>query len=85
MRKRIRILAVLTLSACFYLSSTLNALSFNPILEWSWTSSLTAPTALNVMNTPSVIDLDLDGVPDIVFGSTASTGGGLVEVGYLRA
>ena len=37
------------------------------------------------MNTPSVIDLDGDGIPDVIFGATASTGGGLVEVGFLRA
>jgi hypothetical protein len=59
--------------------------TFAPVLEWSWTSSSVEPTALNVMSTPSVIDLNLDGVPDVVFGSTASTGGGLVEVGFLRA
>ena len=53
---------------------------FSPVLEWSWTSSTVQP-----MNTPSVIDLNGDGIPDVVFGSTASTGGGLVEVGYLRA
>jgi hypothetical protein len=37
------------------------------------------------MNTPSVVDLNGDGKPDVAFGSTASTGGGLVEVGVLRA
>lgn len=58
---------------------------FSPVLEWDWNSSLVIPTALNVMNTPSVIDLNKDGVPDVVFSSTASTGGALVEVGYLRA
>jgi hypothetical protein len=56
-----------------------------PVLEWSWTSSTVEPNALNVMNTPSVIDLNGDNVPDVVFGSTASTGGGQVEVGFLRA
>ena len=59
--------------------------SINPVLEWSWTSSLIEPNALNVMMTPGVVDLTSDGVPDVVFGSTASTGGGLVEVGFLRA
>jgi hypothetical protein len=43
------------------------------------------PTALNVMMTPSVIDLTNDGIPDVVFASTASTGGSVVEVGFLRA
>ena len=59
--------------------------SFDPVLEWSWTSSSVRPTALNVMNTPSVIDLNDDGIPDVVFGATASTGGANVEVGFLRA
>ncbi len=57
----------------------------DPILEWAWTSSSVQPNALNVMGTPSVIDLNKDGTPDVVFTSTASTGGGLVEIGYLRA
>jgi len=35
--------------------------------------------------TPSVIDLNGDGVPDVVFGSTESLGGALVEVGVLRS
>ena len=56
-----------------------------PVLEWSWTSSSVVPTALNVMMTPSVIDLTNDGIPEVVFASTSSTGGGYVEVGVLRA
>jgi hypothetical protein len=59
--------------------------AFTPALEWSWTASPVQPAALNVMMTPSVVDLNKDGTPDVVFASTASTGGGLVEVGYLRA
>jgi hypothetical protein len=35
--------------------------------------------------TPSVIDLNGDGIPDVVFASTASLGGGPIEVGFLRA
>lgn len=64
---------------------TSHAFAFNPILEWSWTSSSVESSALNVMGTPSVVDLNKDGVPDVVFGTTASPGGGLVEVGFLRA
>lgn len=58
-----------------------------PVQEWHWSGSPgdPVPTSLNVMNTPCVIDLDGDGFPEIVFGSTPSTGGGLVEVGHLRA
>ena len=62
-----------------------NVAAFNPQLEWSWTGSSVEPNALNVMMTPVVIDLTNDTIPEIVFGSTASTGGALVEVGYLRA
>lgn len=59
--------------------------TIDPVVEWAWTSSPVQPTALNVMMTPSVIDLDDDGIPEVVFGSTASNGGGLIEVGFLRA
>jgi len=59
--------------------------AFSPSIEWAWTASSVLPTYLNVMSTPSVMDLDGDGKPDVIFGSTASTGGGLVEVGVLRA
>lgn len=59
--------------------------TFTPALEWKWDSSPNAPTALNVMMTPSVIDLNGDSIPEIVFASTASLGGGEVEVGVLRA
>ncbi len=57
----------------------------DPVLEWSWTSSSTEPNALNVMMTPSVVDLNGDTIPEVVFASTASTGGGQVEIGFLRA
>ncbi|HEX5050755.1 MAG TPA: FG-GAP-like repeat-containing protein [Planctomycetota bacterium] len=65
--------------------TTPSASPLNPTLQWSWTSSPVLPTSLNVMMTPAVIDLDGDGIPEIVFASTASTGGGLVEIGNLRA
>jgi hypothetical protein len=58
--------------------------SFDPEVEWAWTSSEVLSTFLNVMMTPAVIDLNGDDVPDIVFASTNSTGGGAVEVGVLR-
>lgn len=59
--------------------------TFNPVVEWAWTQSQVEPNALNVMSTPAVFDLNGDGIPDVVFGSTADTGGGYVEVGFLRA
>ncbi len=59
--------------------------SITPVLQWAWTSSAVEPASLNVMMTPVVIDVSGDGVPDVVFGSTDSTGGGFVEIGILRA
>ncbi|MGA1840051.1 MAG: PKD domain-containing protein [bacterium] len=59
--------------------------SFDPVLEWAWTSSSVLPDWLNVMMTPAVIDLNDDNIPDIVFGSTSSRGGAYVEIGVLRA
>ena len=73
------------LAAFLLLCPFLSAAAQPPLLEWSWTSSTIEPDSLNVMSVPSVIDLNGDTVPDIVFGSTSSTGGGLVEVGVLRA
>ncbi|MDX2200031.1 MAG: putative Ig domain-containing protein [Phycisphaerae bacterium] len=59
----------------------------DPQLEWSWTRSSVPgfENSLNVMSTPAIIDLDGDGISEVIFGSTASTGGGSVEVGVLRA
>ena len=59
--------------------------TFDPVLEWSWASSSVFSDSLNVMMTPAVIDLNDDGIPDVVFGSTSSRGGAYVEVGVLRA
>lgn len=58
--------------------------SINPALEWAWNSSSIESTALNVMMTPGVIDVNGDAVPDVVFGSTSATGG-LAVSGFLRA
>jgi len=77
--------SVRTLTAGVAFALALATAAHAQVLEWAWTSSATLPTSLNVMMTPSVIDLNGDGTPDVVFGSTASTGGGLVEVGVLRA
>ena len=74
-----------SLTSLLFIAASSHVQAFNPVLEWSWTSSAVEPNALNVMGTPSVIDLNNDSVPDVVFSSTASTGGGNVEIGYLRA
>ncbi len=58
-----------------------------PMLKWHWTPPIgdPLPDSQNVLMTPAVVDLDGDGIPEVVFGTTPSTGGGLVEVGVLRA
>jgi hypothetical protein len=44
-----------------------------PVLEWSWTGSAIAhPTYYQVVNTPAVIDVDNDKIPDVVI--VTSTG-----------
>ena len=59
---------------------------FSPVLEWHWGagSTLDLPDELNIMMTPSVIDLTGDGVPEVVFGATSNTSGSAVIPGFLR-
>ena len=59
--------------------------AISPVVEWSWTSSTTLPSFLNVMTTPVVIDVNGDTVPDVVFPATESLGGGRIQLGVLRA
>ena len=56
-----------------------------PVLKWHWATTAVLPNSQNVLMTPAVVDLDGDSIPEVVFGTTASTGGGYVEVGVLRA
>ena len=58
--------------------------SFDPVLEWEWTESSVLPDSLNVMSTPVVIDLNGDGLLEIIFGSVAELRGSGVETGILR-
>jgi len=57
---------------------------FAPVVKWQWTGSAILPDSKQVMMTPVVIDLNGDGVPDVVFttftGSTYDTGGHLRAV-----
>jgi hypothetical protein len=57
----------------------------NPVIKWAWTSSTVLPNSLNVMSTPAVVDLDGDGVPEIIFGSSDNTTGAWDSPGVLRA
>ncbi len=56
---------------------------FEPILEWSWTSTTIKPTFLQVINMPVVIDLDHDSVPEVII--VTSTGYSATGDGFLRA
>ncbi|GEL69076.1 FG-GAP-like repeat-containing protein [Myxococcus virescens] len=42
---------------------------FEPEVEWAWTASPLMPTHTNVQATPVVVDVNADGVPDVVFNS----------------
>lgn len=54
-----------------------------PELEWSWESSTIQPTYVQVINMPVVVDLEQDGVPDVVI--VTSTGYSAGGAAYLRA
>jgi len=58
--------------------------TFNPRLKFSWTSSSTLPGYIDVISTPAVVDLNGDGIADIIFSSGTSTLN-FVSEGYLRA
>ncbi|XXF81519.1 FG-GAP-like repeat-containing protein [Myxococcaceae bacterium GXIMD 01537] len=57
--------------------------NFEPELEWKWTGSTVLPEHRQVMMTPVVVDVNGDGVPDVVFNSYA--GGNHTKDGVLRA
>ena len=43
--------------------------AFRPVVEWRWSGSSTLPDFDQVVMAPIVIDLDLDGIPEVVFSS----------------
>ncbi len=57
--------------------------ALEPILEWSWESTTIKPTFVQVINMPVVVDLDKDGVPEVVI--VTSDGYDQNGPGYLRA
>jgi hypothetical protein len=57
--------------------------SFEPLLEWSWTSSAVEPAYVHSVSAPIVVDLDGAGSPEVVVNTT--TGGFLGQQGRLRA
>jgi hypothetical protein len=54
-----------------------------PTIEWQWTSSAIQPNAVQVINMPVVIDLEKDGVPDVVIVTSEDYNQN--GVAYLRA
>ena len=70
---------------CFNLSclSQWDPGDFNPQQEWAWTGSNKSSGHKQVMATPSVADLDMDGVPEVVFNTFA--GSSYNTNGVLRA
>lgn len=62
--------------------------AFDPVLEWGWSGSAVEPASHHVMGAPLVVDLDGDGVPEVVFGSFAAEGPSARTMdvdGHLRA
>jgi len=57
--------------------------NFEPELEWQWTGSSIMPTHNQVMMTPVVVDVNQDGIPDVLFNSFQ--GGNYTSNGVLRA
>ncbi|HZI06790.1 MAG TPA: kelch repeat-containing protein, partial [Archangium sp.] len=57
--------------------------SFEPELEWAWTGSTVMPAHNQVMMTPVVVDVNTDGVPDVVFNTFA--GSTYTRNGVMRA
>ncbi|HEX8702944.1 MAG TPA: choice-of-anchor A family protein [Myxococcaceae bacterium] len=57
--------------------------NFEPELEWEWTGSTVLPNYKQVMMTPVVVDLNTDGVPDVVFN--AFQGSNYTTDGIVRA
>ncbi|HVG57805.1 MAG TPA: hemolysin, partial [Hyalangium sp.] len=57
--------------------------NFEPELEWQWTGSTILPNHKQVMMTPVVVELNGDGIPDVVFNTFA--GGQYTVDGVVRA
>ncbi|NVJ09933.1 VCBS repeat-containing protein [Myxococcus sp. AM001] len=57
--------------------------NFEPELEWAWSGSPVLPTHVQVMMTPIVVEVNGDGVPDIVFSTFV--GSNYTTNGVLRA
>jgi choice-of-anchor A domain-containing protein len=58
--------------------------NFEPELEWAWSGSPIMPTHNQVMMTPVVVEVNGDGIPDVVF-NTFTSNGNYTTNGVLRA
>lgn len=67
-------------------SSETDPTPFSAVVKWHWlpVPGDPFPDAANVMMTPSVFDLNRDGTPDVIFGSSAETSGPSLVRGVLR-
>ncbi|WP_224372509.1 FG-GAP repeat domain-containing protein [Hyalangium versicolor] len=61
--------------------------NFEPELQWAWTGSEVLPEFNQVMMTPAVVDVNQDGIPDIIFSSFRDAPGDELDwkEGVLRA
>lgn len=57
--------------------------NFEPELEWQWTGSTVLPNHKQVMMTPIVVEVNGDGIPDVVFNAFA--GSDYTNNGVMRA
>ncbi|RYZ15782.1 MAG: hemolysin, partial [Myxococcaceae bacterium] len=57
--------------------------NFEPELEWAWSGSTILPLHNQVMMTPIVVEVNGDGIPDVIFSSFA--GSNYTTDGVLRA
>ena len=51
-----------------------------PVENWSWNSSPVQPTKVNVISTPIVVDLDVDGFPEVAFTSRSNSALGAIRI-----
>ncbi|MBK7828669.1 hypothetical protein [Nannocystis sp.] len=55
---------------------------FNPALKWSWTQTAVQPAYNQAVSAPLIVDLDDDGVPEVIFTTKAAPHQNIT--GYMR-
>src|SRR5262249_39719215 len=71
-------------NVCISLEPDSSVPALQPVLKWAWNSSPSFTDSRNVIATPAVIDLDHDGIPEVIFATTTSSAGAVLEPGVLR-